>query len=173
MKRFYGLPRSARYGHLNGRVARGGHDARVTAARRNDHGAGPCVDFPRSPFEDASLGVPREMPQKSSDLSNGTSSEGDAHDELVEAPLAKGASIVGRYFLDHMIGLGGMGEVWSATHAITGRRVALKFLKRSLSERPEMRRRVLRKRGRSTLYATRMWSRCSTCSSGAMGRRSW
>jgi tRNA A-37 threonylcarbamoyl transferase component Bud32 len=37
-----------------------------------------------------------------------------------------------------------MGEVWAATHAITRRRVAMKFLKGSASMRPEMRQRFLR-----------------------------
>jgi serine/threonine-protein kinase len=37
-----------------------------------------------------------------------------------------------------------MGEVWAATHSITRRRVAMKFLKRSAAERPEMHQRFLR-----------------------------
>lgn len=40
-----------------------------------------------------------------------------------------GAVIAGRYRLDHLLGEGGMGSVWAATHQLTRAAVALKFLK--------------------------------------------
>jgi serine/threonine protein kinase len=65
--------------------------------------------------------------------------------------LAAGILIAGRYRLDHVLGEGGMGEVWAATHAITRRRVAMKFVKASASMRPEMRQRFLREARASSL----------------------
>ncbi len=65
--------------------------------------------------------------------------------------LAEGLLIAGRYRLDHVLGEGGMGEVWAATHAITRRRVAMKFVKASASMRPEMRQRFLREARASSL----------------------
>jgi serine/threonine-protein kinase len=59
-------------------------------------------------------------------------------------PLSPGVFVAARYRLDQRLGEGGMGEVWAATHAITRRRVAMKFLKGSASLRPEMRQRFLR-----------------------------
>jgi serine/threonine-protein kinase len=59
-------------------------------------------------------------------------------------PLASGALIAGRYRLDERLGEGGMGEVWAATHAITRRRVAMKFLKGSVAMRMDLRLRMLR-----------------------------
>src|SRR5882672_628601 len=58
--------------------------------------------------------------------------------------LAVGTLIAGRYRLDYRLGEGGMGEVWAATHAITRRSVAMKFLKASMSLRSDMRQRFLR-----------------------------
>ena len=52
--------------------------------------------------------------------------------------------MAGRYRLDRMLGQGGMGVVWAATHTITRRGVAMKFLKGPAHARPEMRRRFLR-----------------------------
>jgi eukaryotic-like serine/threonine-protein kinase len=58
--------------------------------------------------------------------------------------LAPGVVIAGRYRLDRMLGQGGMGVVWAATHLITRRAVAMKFLRGPLHDRPELRRRFQR-----------------------------
>jgi serine/threonine-protein kinase len=58
--------------------------------------------------------------------------------------LTVGTLIAGRYRLDQRLGEGGMGEVWAATHAITRRRVAMKFLRGSTFRRAEMHQRFLR-----------------------------
>lgn len=42
--------------------------------------------------------------------------------------MQAGELIAGRYRLDHLLGQGGMGSVWAATHEITKKRIALKFL---------------------------------------------
>src|SRR5688572_16240136 len=44
-------------------------------------------------------------------------------------PFAPGSELLGRYRLEHVLVSGGMGEVWSALHLITHKRVALKVLK--------------------------------------------
>jgi eukaryotic-like serine/threonine-protein kinase len=43
--------------------------------------------------------------------------------------MQPGAVVGGRFRLDSIIGVGGMGTVWSATHTITHKPVALKFLR--------------------------------------------
>jgi serine/threonine protein kinase len=55
-----------------------------------------------------------------------------------------GAAIAGRYRLQKQLGHGGMGSVWEATHLVTRRLVAIKFLRATLAGRPEMHRRFLR-----------------------------
>jgi serine/threonine protein kinase len=39
-----------------------------------------------------------------------------------------GSTLCGRYHLEHLIGSGGMAQVWEATDAVLGRRVAVKVL---------------------------------------------
>jgi eukaryotic-like serine/threonine-protein kinase len=55
-----------------------------------------------------------------------------------------GALVAERYRLDRLVGTGGMGEVWAATHTLTKKRVALKFLRPSLAGSDRHRRRLLR-----------------------------
>ena len=50
------------------------------------------------------------------------------------AVLVAGTLIGGRFRLERMLGEGGMGVVWAATHAVTRKPVALKFLKRSRND---------------------------------------
>jgi serine/threonine protein kinase len=58
--------------------------------------------------------------------------------------LSPGALIGGRYRLDALLGEGGMGAVWAATHTVTRQRVALKMLKSPSSGRQDHRRRFWR-----------------------------
>jgi eukaryotic-like serine/threonine-protein kinase len=60
------------------------------------------------------------------------------------AAIATGTIIAQRYRLDQLIGQGGMGQVWAATHLVTDKRCALKFLKLVRDPRPEARGRFLR-----------------------------
>jgi len=53
----------------------------------------------------------------------------------------QGAIVGGRYRLERELGQGGMGVVWEATHVVTRRRVAIKFVARA---HDELRRRFLR-----------------------------
>jgi tRNA A-37 threonylcarbamoyl transferase component Bud32 len=57
---------------------------------------------------------------------------------------AAGEIIAKRYRLDEELGHGGMGVVWAATHMVTRRRVAMKFLRGPTDLRTDMRRRFLR-----------------------------
>jgi tRNA A-37 threonylcarbamoyl transferase component Bud32 len=57
--------------------------------------------------------------------------------------ISQGTVIGGRYRLDRQVGQGGMGSVWAATHLVTRRSVAMKFI-RGPADRPELRRRLLR-----------------------------
>ena len=50
--------------------------------------------------------------------------------------LATGAIVGGSYELAELLGSGGMGEVWAATHRVTGREVAIKCLRASAYSDP-------------------------------------
>jgi len=58
--------------------------------------------------------------------------------------LLPGAVIADRYTLLRRIGEGGMASVWAATHVVTRKTVALKFLKPELAEKADLRQRFLR-----------------------------
>src|SRR5690349_15049968 len=63
---------------------------------------------------------------------------------MSESAFAEGSLIAGRYRLEHPLGEGGMGTVWAATHTVTRRSVAMKFLKDSMRHRKDLRERFLR-----------------------------
>jgi eukaryotic-like serine/threonine-protein kinase len=65
--------------------------------------------------------------------------------------LSIGTVIGGRYRLDRLLGEGGMGQVWAATHNITGGRVALKFVKAVGDAKAEVHKRFLREARAATL----------------------
>jgi serine/threonine protein kinase len=56
---------------------------------------------------------------------------------------SKGQVLAGRYRLDHLLGQGGMGAVWAATHLLTHKRVAVKLLPAEVAS-PETLRRFVR-----------------------------
>jgi serine/threonine-protein kinase len=55
--------------------------------------------------------------------------------------IATGAMVAGKYRLDALIGEGGMGSVWSATHIGLGQAVAIKFISRDFVKSEEALRR--------------------------------
>ncbi len=57
------------------------------------------------------------------------------------ALVAPGAIVAGKYRLDAVIGEGGMGAVWSATHTGLGQAVAIKFISKEFVTSPEALRR--------------------------------
>lgn len=62
----------------------------------------------------------------------------------VAMELARGNVVAGRYRLERMLGQGGMGTVWAATHTVTRRKVALKLMRGLGAEDPALRKRFLR-----------------------------
>jgi serine/threonine-protein kinase len=55
-----------------------------------------------------------------------------------------GAVVAGRFRLERLLGEGGMGTVWAATHQVTRKPIALKTLKAERATDPSLRRRFLR-----------------------------
>src|ERR1700761_2641064 len=49
---------------------------------------------------------------------------------------APGATIAGKYRIDSLIGRGGMGSVWSATHLGLGHQIAIKLVSREFVRSP-------------------------------------
>ena len=60
------------------------------------------------------------------------------------ARLPRGRPRCGKYRLEHLLGEGGMGLVWAATHLVTRKRVALKTLLAEAAADPETCRRFVR-----------------------------
>ncbi|MFI5297540.1 MAG: serine/threonine-protein kinase, partial [Polyangiales bacterium] len=64
--------------------------------------------------------------------------------------LVAGLLIADRYRLDRRLGMGGMGEVWAATHTVTGRASALKFVRTRVDSGEESKQRFEREARAST-----------------------
>lgn len=65
-----------------------------------------------------------------------------ANDELLQDELAlEGTLIGGKYRVEHLVGSGGMGTVWSGRHLVLNSRVAIKFIRPTFAEKAEARRR--------------------------------
>jgi serine/threonine protein kinase len=62
----------------------------------------------------------------------------------MDAELAPGTLIAGRYRLERLLGKGGMGQVWAVTHEVTHRSAALKLINGPVHLRADRRRRFLR-----------------------------
>ena len=60
------------------------------------------------------------------------------------ATIERGEIVATRYRLEHLLGEGGMGQVWAATHTVTRKAVALKILKSTGAANPDLLRRFLR-----------------------------
>lgn len=72
--------------------------------------------------------------------SYGARTVGTEHFQLV----SEGAVIAGKFRLERILGVGGMGAVFEATHVALGERVAVKFLRPELRDKPELVERFLR-----------------------------
>ncbi len=67
-----------------------------------------------------------------------------AAEEETEAPVSAGDVLAGKYRVERVLGVGGMGIVVSATHLELGERVAVKFLLPSAAANPDAAARFLR-----------------------------
>jgi eukaryotic-like serine/threonine-protein kinase len=65
--------------------------------------------------------------------------------------IEAGSVIAGRYRLEHLLGEGGMGAVWAATHTLTHKRVAIKLLKAEIASADSLRRFVREARAASAV----------------------
>jgi eukaryotic-like serine/threonine-protein kinase len=86
--------------------------------------------------------------------------------------LEQGKIVAGRYRLERRIGVGGMGEVWSATQTVTRKPVALKFLRDAASEK-DVRRRFLREARAACAVRHPNVVQITTCSRWKTAPRSW
>ena len=62
-------------------------------------------------------------------------------EQAPEDRALEGMVIAGKYRVDHLLGSGGMGTVWSGEHVILRSRVAIKFIRASFAAKAEARRR--------------------------------
>jgi serine/threonine-protein kinase len=96
---------------------------------------------------------PREVPAAPSRSSGASASPPTSlggSDQPARTPartrlrVTPGAVVADRYRIERLLGEGGMGAVWAATHTKTRRVFALKVLKASMACKPRMRQRFLR-----------------------------
>lgn len=59
-----------------------------------------------------------------------------ADQSIAETTLRPGQTVSGKYCVDHLVASGGMATVWAGSNLITGKRVALKVILRSLAAAP-------------------------------------
>lgn len=64
--------------------------------------------------------------------------------EILAEELSSGVVIARKYRLEREVGRGGMGVVWAATHEVTGKSFALKFLDAERAAEPKSHERMLR-----------------------------
>lgn len=101
-----------------------------------------------SNLEPKTLQLPRQTPPQTELLSLSERMAADDTDastgDKSGTTLEIGAEIEGKYRIEGLLGVGGMGQVYSATHLHLMRPVAIKVLLPSLTTRPEMVERVVR-----------------------------
>jgi serine/threonine protein kinase len=83
------------------------------------------------------------------------------------AEFVAGEVVAKRYRLDRELGRGGMGVVWEATHLVTRRRLAIKFV---MGAHQRVDRAAAVKPAPRAPPITRTWSMCSTSSSSTTER---
>lgn len=80
--------------------------------------------------------------QHFNDKTNICPTDGEVLDDHMEAMV--GQTLDGQYFIEALLGQGGMGAVFRAKHTLLGDQVAIKVMPSSLSSNPEYQRRFLR-----------------------------
>jgi len=119
----------------DGAAGRGGAPAHAGGQQPPEGGTAP--DAPSQVSGDSLL-------RAAAQISELTPSEAQGMAGAARADLVAGAVIAKRYRLERELGRGGMGVVWEATHQVTRRRVAIKFVMGPAHLRVDLRRRFMR-----------------------------